>query len=82
MHNPHIEIINSLASDVLEVAQAKALKILDEYKFRNGSKKIRLIEDIKKSRKAVEVCRIMYYTVLAGEGLSVINGNWQKEYAR
>lgn len=75
--------INSLATETLQEAQSNAVALLDTCTFHNIAKKFRLIEDIKKARKSAEVCRIIYYTYLAGEGLSVLygKGTWQKDFA-
>lgn len=79
----HIETINAMATDTLDTAIRNAVTLLNEFSFKNQAKKFRLIEDIRSARKASDVCRIMYYSVLAGEGLSVVmgTGTWQKDYA-
>ena len=73
--------INDLVTLSLEDSQTKALEMLNQCTFKNGSKKVHLQRDIQKARKAEEVCRIMYFTYLAGEGLSVTGSEWQKNYA-
>lgn len=73
--------VNLLATMSLLDAQREAIGILGKMKFKNAAKKVRLTQDISRARRATEVCRIMYYTILAGEGLSVVGGKWQTEFA-
>lgn len=73
--------INSLERQPLPEAIKNALDMIERISFKNGAKKARLIHDIKLARRASEVCRIMYFTVLAGEGLAVTGSQWQRQYA-
>lgn len=74
-------LINDLVNHPLDIAKEKALELLESPSFKaNKFKKARLVHDINFARSANEVCRIMYYTYLAGTGLSVTGSSWQKHY--
>lgn len=73
--------INDLVRLPILEAQRSAITIINECSYKNGAKRIRVLEDIKKARRSSEVARILCYVILAGEGLSVINAPWQKEFA-
>ena len=73
--------INELVNLDLADAQANAISMMSAPNFKiKAAKKAQLIEDIKNARRSSEVCRIMYYTYLAGEGLSVVGSKWQEKY--
>lgn len=75
-----MEQINSLVNKKLDDAKRISLDIIEKCKFKNITKKTHLIHDIEKAPTSNEVCRIMYFMVLAGEGLSVTGSEWQKKY--
>lgn len=79
MLNP--DAINGLVKLPLETAQVEALAMIGQKNFKvKAAKKNRLIRDISVARSANEVCRIMYFTYLAGEGLSVTGSTWQSHF--
>lgn len=75
--------INLLSTMTHQESIKGALVILEKFTFINPAKKLRLCNDIMNARRPSEVCRIMYYSILAGEGLSVIGGKgtWQKDFS-
>lgn len=75
------ENISGLVKMSLNDARRISIDLIKECSFKNGAKRVRLISDISKAKSSSEICRIMYYTLLAGEGLSVTNSGWQKQYA-
>lgn len=80
MPKMNIDAINDLVNHKLGTAQVNAVLILNTATFKNGAKKVMLIRDIEKAKTSAEVCRIMYYTYLAGEGLSTVNAPWQQRF--
>ena len=73
--------INDLINLPLHQAQANALSMISGSQFKvKAAKKNRLNYDIRKARSSDEVCRIMYYTYLAGTGLGVTGSSWQSHY--
>lgn len=73
--------INDLVNQPLNVAQANAANMINSEVFKiKATKKNRLLFDIQRARTSNEVCRIMYYTYLAGTGLGVTDSSWQSHY--
>lgn len=73
--------INDLVNLSLSNAQANAISMINSEAFKvKAAKKNRLIYDIQRARTSNEVCRIMYFTYLAGTGLGVSGSSWQSHY--
>lgn len=73
--------INNLVNLSLTDAQSNAISMINGDTFKvKVAKKNRLIYDIQRARTSNEVCRIMYFTYLAGTGLGVTGSSWQSHY--
>ena len=73
--------INDLVNQPLPMAQANAANMINSEVFKiKAAKKNRLLFDIQRARTSDEVCRIMYFTYLAGTGLGVTGSTWQSHY--
>ena len=74
-------IINGLVKLPVETARSEASKMIECIAFKKKpERKFRLIQDIQKARTSDEVCRIMYYTHLSFEGMSVVGSKWQESF--
>lgn len=73
--------INDLVNQPLHTAQSNAVNMINSEAFKiKAAKKNRLLFDIQRARTSDEVCRIMYFTYLAGTGLGVTGSSWQSHY--
>lgn len=74
-----VRLINSIPTMELAVAKSTANSIISSMTFKKGStSKVRLERDISMAKRSEEVCRIVYFTVLAGEGLRTTNSTWTR----
>jgi len=81
METLNTDQINDLANQPLNLAQSNATSMVNSSVFKiKPAKKNRLLFDIQRARTSSEVCRIMYYTYLAGTGLGVTDSGWQSHY--
>lgn len=72
-----VEILRNL--EVMEITTAKSVSIdLIKSSKTKASKKQHLIKDISEAPDAREVSRIMWNTMLSGNGLSILDSKWQK----
>ena len=73
--------INNLVNLSLADARANAISMINSEVFKvKTAKKNRLIYDIQRASTPAEVCRIMYFTYLAGTGLGVTGSSWQSHF--
>lgn len=73
--------VDNLIKLPLRESQREAIAIINECSYKNGAKKMRIIRDIEAANRPREIGRILCYMILAGEGLSVVNAPWQKDFA-
>ena len=60
-------------------ARAQCINMVEETSTK-PNKKQALIRDIEEAPNSKELSRIMWNVLLAGEGLSTMNSNWQRKY--
>lgn len=70
-----MRILNTLPLD-----EAKALAKEQLTSMKRNSRFIKLTHDIDRATTSAEVQRIIWFALLAGEGLSVTGSKWQQEH--
>ena len=66
--------------DTLPLDEAKALAKEQLTSMKRNSRFIKLTHDIDRATTSAEVQRIIWFALLAGEGLSVTGSKWQQEH--
>lgn len=72
-----MEVIRDLEKLPLEEARTLAKSQL---KMKRNSRYIKLIHDLDQAKTSREVQRIVWFALLAGEGLAVTGSKWQQEH--
>lgn len=70
-----MRILNTMPLD-----EAKALAKEQLTSMKRNSRFIKLTHDIDRAPTSTEVQRIIWFALLAGEGLSVTGSKWQQEH--
>ena len=81
--NNKIDVDTVRGLEKLSLAEAKklALGMIEKIKIKTASKKAHLLKDLNEAPDSGEISRIMWMTILSGEGLSTLNSGWQKLHA-
>lgn len=66
--------------DTLPLSEAKAMAKEQLTSMKRNSRFIKLTHDIDRAPTSKEVQRIIWFSLLAGEGLSVTGSKWQQEH--
>lgn len=76
-----MNIIQVIDTYTLSEARKTAVDMITNLKMKNAAKKVHLIRDLQSAPSSKEISRIMWMTVLAGEGLSSVSSNWNSLHA-
>lgn len=76
-----VDTVRGLEKLNLSEAKKLALSMIEKLKIKTASKKAHLLKDLNEAPDSREISRIMWMTILSGEGLSTLNSGWQKLHA-